>query len=168
MKHRWQETLDGIQERLKEPVMWFPLPALVAFGLILVLRGQVFADLNYRFGQSPDVIQLPSAKQEGHGIWLSIRKQGDKLTVTTDDKRQFALPLEPKRPEELELFVHYLRERGLKNSLKTGLSLRLEKESNRAVLAIDQGLNYIHVRPILFALAEAGIGRYGFETKPLR
>ena len=32
------------------------------------------------------------------------------------------------------------------------------------VLAIDQKLKYSHIRPILYALAEAGINQYAFET----
>jgi hypothetical protein len=36
------------------------------------------------------------------------------------------------------------------------------------VLAVDQKLKYIHLRPVIYALAEARIAKYGFETRMLK
>jgi hypothetical protein len=34
-----------------------------------------------------------------------------------------------------------------------------------AVLAVDQKLKFNHLRPVIYALAEARISKYGFETR---
>ena len=33
----WNERVRGMRERLSEPLIWFPFPALIAFGLVVGL-----------------------------------------------------------------------------------------------------------------------------------
>lgn len=166
MKHPiFEESLQNLRARLNEPLYWFPFPALIAFGLVIVLRGQTFSGLNHRVGTTANVVELTAEELHSPGIWLSITEENEQIAIVTDDHRRFQIPLATQNLESLEPFVRYLTERADSIAFKSTLDLSIDPERVRAVLAIDQSLRFFHIRPILFALAEAKISQYGFETR---
>lgn len=161
----WNNQVQGMRERLSEPLLWFPFPALIAFGLVIVLRGQLFSSFNHRLGTEANVMEMQAEPLRSPGIWLSITQLGNDILIITDDHKRFTVPLAAPNVEALTPLVRYLDERVRQLAFKSTLDLNLDQDRIRAVLAIDQKLRYIHVRPILYALAEAKISSYGFETK---
>ncbi len=161
----WVTILQRTRERLTEPLLWFPFPALIAFGLVIVLRGQLLTGFNYRLGTRADVVHYNAETLSAPGIWISIYQDHDNLVLVTDDHNRFEWPLGAKDMKALKPFINYLRKRTEEAAFKMSLALEVEKNRTRAVLAVDQKLKYIHIRPILFALAEAKISNYGFETR---
>lgn len=161
----WHEQVKNMRERLSEPLLWFPFPALIAFGLVIVLRGQLFAGFNHRLGTEANVVEMPAEPLRSPGIWLSITQRDNDILIITDDHKSFRVPLAAPNVEALQPLVHYLDQRVRDIAFKSTLDLKVDQDRIRAVLAVDQKLRYIHVRPILYALAEAKISNYGFETK---
>ncbi len=161
----WGEIVQRMRERLIEPILWFPYPALIGFGLVIILRGQLISGLNHRVGSMADVVHLAGEKLVVPGIWISISQEKDQLILVTDDHRRFAWPLNAKDMSVVKPLVEYLNLRTKDEAFKSTLALEVDRDRIRAVLAVDQSLKYIHIRPILFALVEAKISYYGFETR---
>ena len=161
----WQDQLQRMRERLIEPVLWFPFPALIGFGLVIILRGQLLTGFNHRVGTRADVVNLQASPLTTPGIWLSIYQEDEKLILVTDDHQRFSLPLAARDLTDMKPLIQYLKGRSADEAFKATLSLEADSARIRAVLAVDQKLKYIHIRPILFALAEARISNYGFETR---
>ncbi|MBC7661741.1 MAG: hypothetical protein H7249_18765 [Chitinophagaceae bacterium] len=164
----WLDLIRRTRERLSEPLLWFPFPALIAFGLVIVLRGQLLSGFNHRLGTQADVVHLMATPLDNTGIWISVYQDKDQLVVVTDDHSRFSWPLGTRDMKDLKPFIAYLNKRTEATAFKTTLALETEKNRTRAVLAVDQKLKYIHIRPILFALVEAKISNYGFETRMVR
>lgn len=164
----WVEALMGLKERLQEPVLWFPFPALIAFGLVIILRGHLLTGLNPRLGARVDVIQYDAKNLPDGGIWLGVFQDGQKVLVVTSDRRRFSWPIDSQNMKDVEPLVTYLRNRVKKEAYSTAIKLESNLTRTTAVLAVDQKLKYIHLRPVIYALAEARIAKYGFETRVLK
>ena len=164
----WVEALLGLKERLQEPVLWFPFPALIAFGLVIILRGHLLTGLNPRLGARVDVIQYDAKNLPDGGIWLGVFQDGKKVLVVTSDRRRFSWPIDSQNIKDVEPLVTYLQSRVKKEAYSTAIKLESNLTRTTAVLAVDQKLKYIHLRPVIYALAEARIAKYGFETRVLK
>jgi hypothetical protein len=161
----WNESVQKMRERFTEPIYWFPFPALIAFGLVIVLRGHLFQGFNHRLGTEANVIEMEAAPLRSPGIWMSVTQSGDKILIVTDDHQSFTMPLTAPSLSSMRPLIRYLDERAREIAFKTTLDMEVDSERIRAVLAVDQKLKYIHIRPLLYALAEAKISHYGFETR---
>ncbi len=161
----WSDMLQRMRERLSDPILWFPFPALIGFGLVIILRGQLLSGFNHRLGTQADVVQLEAKPLQNSGIWLSVYQKGDRIVVVTDDHDRFEWPLGVQDVATMKPLLSYLQKRSREEAFKSTLSMETEADRVRAVLSVDQKLKYIHVRPILFALAKAKIANYGFETR---
>lgn len=164
----WVEALMGLKERLQEPVLWFPFPALIAFGLVIILRGHLLTGLNPRLGARVDVIQYDAKNLPDGGIWLGVFQDGKQVLVVTSDRRRFSWPIDSQNMKDIEPLVTYLQNRVKKEAYSTAIKLESNLTRTTAVLAVDQKLKYIHLRPVIYALAEARIAKYGFETRVLK
>lgn len=164
----WVEALLGLKERLQEPILWFPFPALIAFGLVIILRGHLLTGLNPRLGARVDVIQYDAKNLPDGGIWLGIFQDGKQVLVVTSDRRRFSWPIDSQDLKDIAPLVSYLKNQVKKESYSTAIKLESNLTRTTAVLAVDQKLKYIHLRPVIYALAEARIAKYGFETRILK
>lgn len=164
----WVQALMGLKERLQEPVLWFPFPALIAFGLVIILRGHLLTGLNPRLGARVDVIQYDAKNLPDGGIWLGVFQDGKQVLVVTSDRRRFSWPIDSQNMKDIEPLVTYLQNRVKKEAYSTAIKLESNLTRTTAVLAVDQKLKYIHLRPVIYALAEARIAKYGFETRVLK
>lgn len=164
----WVEAILGLKERLQDPILWFPFPALIAFGLVIILRGHLLTGLNPRLGARVDVIQYPAKNLPDGGIWLGVFQDGKKVLVVTSDRHRFSWPIDSQNLKDTEPLIKYLQNRVKKEAYSTAIKLESNITRTTAVLAVDQKLKYIHLRPIIYALAEARIAKYGFETRMLK
>ncbi len=94
-----------------------------------------------------------------------MTQNNNKLLIITDDHQRFTIPVLAPDLDAMRPFIKYLDERVREIAFKTTLDMEVDRDRIRAVLAIDQKLKYFHVRPLLYALAEAKISHYGFETR---
>tara|TARA_B100000902_G_scaffold278062_1_gene263887 strand:+ start:82 stop:615 length:534 start_codon:yes stop_codon:yes gene_type:complete len=164
----WEEALLDVKERLREPIGWYPFPALIAFGLVLILSGHLIPGLNPRLGSRANTINMEAPLEKEGSIWFGIYQDKGDIIVMTSDRKRFRWPKNTTSSKDIRPFTRYLKNRVARDSLRMSLRMEANLTQVTAVLAIDEKLKYIHLTPILYALAEARINKYGFETKVLR
>jgi hypothetical protein len=98
-------------------------------------------------------------------VWLSVGIKNEMIVVATPDGETFTWPAKGPKKEQMVGLEAYLLKRShsmVEDAVRRG---QLDGRRNVAALSVDQSLTYHHVRPIIYALAEAGFSRYGFETR---
>lgn len=161
----WAKAILGTKDRLREPLVWLPFPALISIGIVLILTAYILSGTNPRLGHPASVITLPSAPHRDGSIWFSITPIGDEVVVTTGDRQVFRWPLDVGDLSALKPFGEYLKQVVAHEIESAALSHKAYEHQTTAVIAVDQTLKFRHIRPVLYALADAGIARYGFETQ---
>lgn len=157
-------AITAAQDRLREPLWWIPFPALIGLGLVIVLLTHVALNTNSRMGNPADILAFPAAPHPESAIWLSVTPIGDDIVVTTSDRQVFRWRQDVRTVADIKPLVDYLRQMVRTEIEGAALMNTMSAGKSRAVIAADQKLKYLHIRPIIYALAEAGIARYGFET----
>lgn len=160
----WSSRYDSVSKRLKKPLWWFPYPCLLTFGLQLILTAHILFSTNPRIGQPAEVISYPSTPAKDSAIWLSITVQDKFTIVTTNDRKIFRWPATLRSTAELKDLTFYLRRRMVEEIQTASLVQRAMRSQTTVVIAADQSLKYNHIKPIIHALAQAGISNYAFET----
>jgi hypothetical protein len=161
----WSERFYAAKTRLRAPLWWFPAPILISCGLALVLTSHTLLGTNPRTGNPADVLTFPGEEQKDSAVWLSMTPMGKDVVVTTNDRQIFRWPQDTRDMTPLRPFVEYLKRRTAVEISGAALSGRSSPEQTTAVIAADQRLKFLHVRPVLYAFAEAGITQYAFETQ---
>lgn len=173
-KKIWVERIESLQERLKQPLGWYPYSFFISFGLVAIFTGQVVTKLNPRLGHPVQLMTFDAPEEREGSIWLSVSFQdemdGGKIVVTTSERKVFTWNNMNRGSEAvfhdpgyLEL-ITYLKNRVKEEITSVGLSMRYLPEKTLVVLAVDQRLQYKHIRPLLYAFGEAQKNRYAFET----
>ncbi len=162
---RWAERATAVRDRLDENLHWFPWPFFIAFGLVLILTGHILFGTNPRAGNPANIISFPSEPRKDSAIWISVTPIDDQIVVTTNDRKVFKWRQQVRTVEELGPFVGYLKARVASEIQAAALAKQGLRKQVTTVIAADQRLKYLHVRPIIYALAEAGISQYAFETQ---
>lgn len=157
-------AMMSAKTRLRATPSWFPIPCLISFFLVLLLTAHVALSTNPRTGQPAAVLPLAAEKGEDSAIWFSMVIEKDKVVVIDNYRKVFKWPVNTESVEDLEPFINHLKKRVATEVESAALAERISNSQVRAIIAVDQTLRYRHFRPILFALAEAGISQYGFET----
>jgi hypothetical protein len=157
--------LNGMKLRLREPMWWFPLPLFISASLVMILTAHVISGTNPRTGNPADIITFPSEPRKDSALWMTITQMDEEIVVTTGDRRVFRWHQQVKTMEELAPFIKYLKERVAGEIESAALMKRAFTTQTSAVIAADQRLKFLHVRPLLYALAAAGISQYAFETQ---
>lgn len=110
-----------------------------------------------------------SAPSVDHALWMSIGIHESTISVHTATGDVFRWPAEGPSEKDYAAFEKHIiswSKRHLQGVVRSG---QITPETNVAAIAIDQKLTYHHVRPVIYALAAAGVSKYGFETKlPLK
>jgi hypothetical protein len=153
------------KERLREPIWWFPFPLFIGIGLALLLTAHVLFGSSPRIGHPADIITFPSETKPDGAIWLSMTPIGDEIVVTTGDRKVFRWPQSARTLDELKGLRAYLKSVVAREIEAAALVGKAYEHQTRAVIAADQRLKFFHVRPLLYAFAEAGITHYAFETQ---
>jgi hypothetical protein len=106
-----------------------------------------------------------SAPTADHALWLSVGIRENTIIVNTSSGESFRWPVEGPSQRDYDVFEKYMRtwaKQHLQNVVRSG---QITSDTNLAAIAIDQKLTYHHVRPVIYALAAAGVSKYGFETR---
>ena len=157
--------LDLVRERLQESKSWFPYPCLFSFGLVLLFSGHILLGINPRIGNPADVLPFKSTKAKEGAIWLSVSLQKGRVMVSTDNRHVFSWNEQDRNLQIIKPLVSHLRDRIVQITLSASLAKEISHTESLVVLAVDQSLKYLHIQPILAALAQAGISDYAFETR---
>ena len=161
----WSEACQRSRQYLAEPLGWYPYPAAISFFLVLLLTAHVIFGTTSRLGTPSDVITFPSETRKDSAIWMSVTPIGKEVVVATADRKVFRWPLEVHGMEPLAPFVSYLKAAVAKEIEAAALQKAAYQHQTTAVIAADQRLKYLHIRPLLYAFAAAGIADYAFETQ---
>ena len=161
----WVKAIVDFKERLSEPVYWYPYPALIGFALVTILSGHLLTYLNPRLGTSIEVIPLEAPRFNTGEIWLGIKLVGDNLLITTSDRQVFKWKNKILEKSDMKDLISYLHNRTRLQAHSSGLKMRTLESDITAVIALDKNVSYAHLSPILYALAEAKISKYGFESR---
>jgi len=160
----WSDAFVATQQRLREPLWWFPYPFLIAIGMVLLLTGHLVFAINPRMGHPASLINFPAQMRPDSAIWFSMTPIDHDIVITTNDRLIFRWPQNLAPAQATQPFVAYLRRRVANEIDSAALLKRAPSTPMTVVIAADQRLKYLHLRPILAALAEAGITSYAFET----
>ncbi|MGE0171592.1 MAG: hypothetical protein AB7T49_02355 [Oligoflexales bacterium] len=152
-----------MQSRLSVSPSCFPLVSAISFGLFVLCCTYVLPSVTYKMYSMADR-PVVAAKPTPEGpIYISLAPYKDKVVVTVNQKN-FHMNSEKATSKDMEQLVSFLKEKTREQMIKVGLELQIDPQRTEAVLAVDRRLKYIHVQPIIAALAQAKIYRYGFET----
>ena len=162
---RWSEACVRARQNMAAPLEWFPYPYLISFFLVILLTAHVIFGTSAHLGTPADVITFPSETRKDSAIWLAVTPIGKDVVVTTSDRKIFKWPLETENLKGLAPLVAYLKDASAKEIEAAAIAKTAYAHQTTAVISADQRLKYMHVRPILYALAAAGISNYAFETQ---
>lgn len=161
----WRLAYVAKQLRLSEPLWWFPYPCLITMGLVLLLTGHLVMATNPRMGHPASLIEFPAAARPDSALWFSMTPIGQEIVITTNDRRVFRWPQQLTSAAPTQPFVDYLRRRVAEEIEAAALLKQALSTQTTVVIAADQRLRYLHLRPVIAALAAAGITSYALETK---
>lgn len=153
--------------RLRHASSWFPIPALIAFFLVMLLTTHIAVSTNPRTGQPASALPLNAEPTEDSAIWFSMVIEADELVVSDNYRKVFRWKKDVTSLEDLRPFITHLKQRAATEIKAAALSNKIGTTQKKVLIAVDQSLKYSHFRPVLYALAEAGISDYGFETVSL-
>lgn len=160
------QTIHKIKLFLKkEDTTWYPVPALLAFGLVLLLSGHLMPSLNPRLGNQSEVTSSSHETDKEGAIWISIYPKNESIHIETSDRFSFKYSSDLEEPKEMEDFISYLKKKTLQTALSSSLSLKAYKINHKVTISVDKNMTYGKFRPILYAMAKADISNYVFETK---
>jgi hypothetical protein len=160
----WNSRIEAMIERLREPLLWFPLPIMITSGLCIYLTAHILSGTNPRAGHPANVMTFPAKSGRDSAIWISVAPIGDDIVVTTADRKLFKWPQSIANMPDIDPLVRHLRGIIANELEAAALAKRALKSQSTALIAADQNLAFHHMRPIISALSQAGISRYAFET----
>ena len=160
-----KKHLNLAKTRLQETSSWFPYPSLFSFGLALLFSGHILLGINPRIGNPADVIPFEAEHAKEGAIWLSISLQKGNVVVSTDDRHVFSWSEQNRDLKVIEPLARHLEKRLVQITLSASLAKEISHTESLVVLAVDQSLKYLHIQPVLIALAQVGISEYAFETR---
>ena len=158
------DAVERNKDRLETFQGWFPYPALLAFGLVLMLSCHLLNIVNHRVGQPANLINLPARAENEGSLYMSLRIYHDQLYVRMGDQSVFMFPQRITSVDDLSELRQYLQQWSERTIVKAAIANAIEESMLHVVIAADQRLKYLHVRPIINLLAEVGITNYSFET----
>ncbi len=175
----YQEAVDRTSWRLTHDLLSDTgsglVPGLVmAFAVVMIGLGcavKAFEAANPRLSYPASPLALEAESDDaGRGIWFSMSALGENIHVTTDEKKTFEWPLDPEEALESKgyrEFREFLDAR--RKRIVEDMVLSMDRDSieakARTIVALDETLTYAHFKPVMLALANAGIRSYGFETR---
>jgi hypothetical protein len=140
----------------------------IPFMAVAVISFFVAFESTPRIRSTSTPFEYPADPVKEHSIWLSIGIQGDLIAIRTSDSRFFSWSANGPSADEFKNFQNYLRQRAAEHLQDTVRRGKVNTQTNEAALAVDQGLTFHHIRPVIYALASAGFSKYGFETRLIK
>lgn len=166
---RSQERLQALHGRLLEHLDWYPYPVFLSVLLVLVLTAHLLSGTNPRMGNPADIISFAAEQHQDSSLWMTVTPINGDIVVTTGDRQVFRwsqslATADGASARGFKEFLAYLRRRVNTEIAAAALLKRAMYTQTMAVVAADQRLKFLHLRPVLYAFAQAGITQYAFET----
>ena len=155
---RQRARLDGLPTL---PVVLLFIP----FFAVTLLTFFVGFESSFRTNSRIEPFVHESTPAADHALWLSVGISENAIIINTASGETFRWPVEGPSQKDYDVFEKFMAawaKRHLQNVVRSG---QITADTNLAAIAIDQKLTYHHVRPVIYALAAAGISKYGFETR---
>ena len=152
-----------LKENLSQASLAFILLASVSFGIGIFLFAYLSADVNSRLGDTTNIYSMEADPADNSGVRFSLSWSNELLKISTSDRHIFNVDVKRIDSKATQDLVDYLKAQISRQLLSTTLSKRFRWHPP-VLLAVSEELKYIHLRPVLYALARAGISQYAFET----
>ena len=156
------------KERLKESNNWFPFPVLISFFLVTLLGTHLLSDLNPRLGARVKSIRYYSQEKSNPVIWIGIYKTKNSINIVTSERKKFTIDKDKYNLAGLDSFIGHLKDIQNHHFEAMGRSLDSIETRSRVALSVDRDLRFKDIKPLIYALAEAGISNYEFETQLIK
>lgn len=159
---------------LKELVLletpWFVLYSLIPFLMSIVIFGYIIPNINFKIGIPINMLEINEYSNTTQttkfptSIWIGVKIINQDVLIVTDERKIFKWKYDTENPNMSE-FIKYLQKR-TKFKLFTQVLLHTnDTEPIRVGIACDENIRFFHIKPIILALAEAGISDYYFEIQ---
>lgn len=159
------KKIDIASSRLREPLNWFPYPALISVSLLMLLMGHVLSGLNIRTGNPAEVVNMSAPSEREGSIWLSISMMDQKTIVAmTGDRKIYRWDVD-NPTEGVNKIRQYLQKRQYDLIMAAALAKRIDKTSTKVVFAVDRHIKFKQFYPLLTMLSQVGIDNYAFEVR---
>lgn len=163
-----QAALLRQRERLAVPFTANPVILFIPFGLMCLLLIYVSLETSPRIYSNAKPLLL-NHKEESPTFTLhyTIAPAPEGLRIVSNNGDIFSLNGQ-QDDKGLDLFTNSLKSSIRSTINDVALANRMDEQTSFVVLTLDERLTYAHVRPVIYALASAGITRYGFEGRILK
>ena len=156
------------KERLEEDRSFKVSSLLIPFMAVAVLSLYTSFETAIRLYGVAQPLEHNSEPTGAYDVWLSIGSRQDQLIISSINGETFSWPLAGPTTAEIKPFVEFLHKSARHIVEHTILKGQFRAEDSLVALSVDQRLTYHHIRPVIYALADAGFSKYGFETRILR
>lgn len=158
-------ALDRQRARLTMPFTAWPTYVFIPLGFMLILSLFIPIEINPRLFSKAKPLQLSGEEAPGVNLWFAIAPSKNGISITTLDGHLFEFNNDVPEHQRGEKFRAYVKS-AAKSVIETAaLAHRLDENSSLVILSADEQLTYYHLRPVIYALASAGITRYAFEGR---
>lgn len=164
-KHKlWTPVYEKARVHLNDRGHWLPWPVFIPAVITLLLISQLIPLMNPRIGHPVNQDAIAGIPLNGFTIWLGISLDGDKVIVSTEDRQVFEWSEKIDSTEATKPLVEYLKKRVREITVDSALFGKSFRSQTRVILATDIETKFFHIRPVLYALAQARVTSYAFET----
>ncbi len=156
------------KERLFDDGSFKIYTLIIPFMAVTVLTIYTNLELSTRLFGVASPLEHQTDISNHSGVWLSIGTKKEQIVVRTTNGLTFSWSLSGPSQDQLRPLRDYLTLAARDVVEKSILKGQITKNDTIVALSVDQHLNFHHIRPVIYALAEAGFTKYGFETRILR
>lgn len=160
-----QTMVERSQERLGRAGTWWPYPSLITFGLCALLVAQIFPSVNSSLSRQANPILLNAEDASLQNILVNVYADGDSVCVQLDNSKTVTFRYDEQLEEDTLRIKELIHGRVAQQIKSAALKRTSYRNEFTALLVVDQKLDFRHVRPVINALAYAGITDYGFQTR---
>lgn len=161
-------ALERQSERLAVPFTVWPTYVLIPVGFMLLLSLFIPIEVNPRLFSLAKPLQLSGEEEQPSSLWFAVAPSKAGVSISTIDGQVFEMSNDVPEEKRGEEFRAYLKGKSQSIIQASALANRLDQRSSLVVLSADERLTYYHLRPVIYALASAGITRYAFEGRILK
>jgi hypothetical protein len=154
-----------VQSRLNESTFSTLAYIFIPFFLVTILALFVGFETSDRFKSPIEAFQYAATPSSDHKIWMSVGLIDELIVIKTSSGKTFKWSAAGPSESDYDSFENHLKGWAKSHLQNTILAGQLLPSTNTAAIAVDQRLTAHHIRPVIYALAAAGVSRYGFETK---
>lgn len=160
-----KRAFDRQNSRMKFDLQFSPLVIFLPFLCTTILALFVAFESSARVKSRVQSFNYSADPAQDHMMWMSIGLAGDNIIIKTSNNHMFKWASAGPSVSEFKSFEDFMKTWAQDHLNKTVRRGQITVDTNVAALSVDQRLTFHHIRPVIYALATAGVSRYGFETR---